>query len=95
MSDDEEMDEDDGFFVPHGYLSSDEENPLPEGKTIFPTIPRPSSRSKYSHLSPTLSGFDILNDQKKKRKFRNSSLIPDRKIKIQNLRYTLVKFWNL
>ena len=39
MSDDEEMDEDDGFFVPHGYLSSDEENQLTEGKTIFPRYP--------------------------------------------------------
>ena len=34
MSDDEEMDEDDGFFVPHGYLSSDEENQLTEGKNF-------------------------------------------------------------
>ena len=36
MSDDEEMDEDDGFFVPHGYLSSDEENQLTEGKFFSP-----------------------------------------------------------
>ena len=58
MSDDEEIDEDDGFFVPHGYLSSDEENQLTEGKTFFPTIPRPSSRSQYSHLSLKIRNYD-------------------------------------
>ena len=44
MSDDEEMDEDDGFFVPHGYLSSDEENQLTEGKiflfNVFVSFPQ-------------------------------------------------------
>ena len=45
MSDDEEMDEDDGFIVPHGYLSSYEEIQLSEGK-IFSRIPFDSVRVK-------------------------------------------------